>query len=560
MRINPIWVGRLTAALAVAAVLGGCGGSDKGGGTAGKGGSGTGGGAAGSGGRGGAGGSGGTTGGTGGSTGGSFGGGTGGTGGSTGGTGGSAGMDAPMQMDATMGTDGAMPDAAATDTRPALATGKIPDPWKGEDIGMVGMPGGSGRNRRAFQARGSGGDIWAESDQFHFLHRPVTGDVEIVARLTGVERTNQDAKAGLMFRETLAPDSRNLYMAAFPTQTSAAGVVSGKGTRLQFRDKKNDNLTGFVDLGSLSAGTPDAAPIWLRLTRKGGLFEGFMSADGATWKKDGEVPMTLPATLSVGLAVTSHTNTDASLASFESVRITALTDPAWSHDELATAGGFASGSSTRFDLVNAGRGIANDEDGITFVHRNTQHLGDVEVTAKVTALTYAGTTASRIGLMLRGSMGADARMMSFVLELGPNGQKYRFQRRAQDGGNITSTDEAVPPSDAGAPADTAAGDAADAAAPPPATLQPIWLKLVRVGQRFVGFVSENGNTWRAVIDLPTFVIASNAFVGVVLTSGREGDSATGRIENVTIAAPTTMLPVRPDAGGDAAYDAAYDGP
>ena len=31
------------------------------------------------------------------------------------------------------------------------------------------------------------------------------------------------------------------------------------------------------------------------------------------------------------------------------------------------------------------RGIANDEDGITFVHRNAQHLGDVEVTAKVTA-------------------------------------------------------------------------------------------------------------------------------------------------------------------------------
>jgi hypothetical protein len=114
----------------------------------------------------------------------------------------------------------------------------------------------------------------------------------------------------------------------------------------------------------------------------------------------------------------------------------------------------------------------------------------------------------------------------------------------------------VVPPDAGAPADMAEGDAGDAAAPPAATLTPIWLKLVRVGQRFVGFVSDNGTSWRAVIDLPSFVIASNAYVGVVLTSGREGDSATGRIENVTIAAPTIMLPVRPDAG--AAYDAAYD--
>jgi regulation of enolase protein 1 (concanavalin A-like superfamily) len=559
MWINRTWVGRLTTALVVAVAIGGCGGSDKGGATGGKGGTGTGGATAGRGGTG-AGGStggsaGGSTAGTGGSTGGSFGGG--GSAGS-GGSGGSSGADAPMQMDAAVGTDGGgMPDAAPTDTRPALATGKIPDPWKGEDIGMVGMPGGSGRNRRLFQTRGSGGDIWAENDAFHFLHRPVTGDVEIVARLTGVERTNQDAKAGVMFRESTAPDSRNVFMLAFPTQTSATGVVTGKGTRLQYRDKKTDVITGFADLGSLTPGTVDAAPVWLRLTRKGSLFEGFMSSDGITWKKDGEATLTVPANLSAGVAVTSHANTDASLASFEGVRITALTTPDWSHAELATVGGFASGAPARFDMVNAGRGIANDEDGVTFVHRNTQHLGDVEVTGKVTVLSYAGTTPSRIGLMLRGSMGADARMMSFVLELGPNGQRYRFQRRAQDGGNISnSEDMTVVPPDAGAPADMAEGDAGDAAAPPAATLTPIWLKLVRVGQRFVGFVSDNGTSWRAVIDLPSFVIASNAYVGVVLTSGREGDSATGRIENVTIAAPTIMLPVRPDAG--AAYDAAYD--
>ena len=75
MRINRIWVGRLTA-LAVTAVLVGCGGSDKGGGTGGRDGSSA---AGGSGGRGGTGGgSGGSTGGSEGSTGGSFGGGTGG--------------------------------------------------------------------------------------------------------------------------------------------------------------------------------------------------------------------------------------------------------------------------------------------------------------------------------------------------------------------------------------------------------------------------------------------------------------------------------------------------
>ena len=341
----------------------------------------------------------------------------------------------------------------------------------------------------------------------------------------------------------------------------ANGAVSGKGTRLQYREKRVDNLTGFADFGSLRLGTPDAAPLWLRLSRKGPLFEGFISQDGVAWQKDGEVRLALNAQLSVGLAVTSHTGNDATLATFEGVRISALTDPAWVHSELGTMGGFAAGAPRRFDLLNAGRGIANDEDGITFVHRAAQHLGDVEVTARVTALKYAGNRAARIGLMLRGSMGADARMAAFVLELGPNGQRYFLQRRAQDGGNMNSTAGVVPgaSADAGAPdaaADTAGGDAGA----PPVALAPIWLKLVRVGQRFVGFISEDNRRWQPVVDLPTFVIASNAFVGVTLTSGAEGESAAGTLENVTITAPTTMLPLRPDAGADSGGDMAYDTP
>ena len=497
------------------------------------------------------------------------GGGSSGVGGSgAGGMGGGAGsVDAAVDMGATAD---AAEDAGAPDMRPALATGQIPDPWKGEDIGMVGQPGGSGRNRRQMQLKGSGQDIWAENDAFHFLHRPISGDVELVARLVGIEQTNKDAKAGLMLRESTAADSRNVFMCAFPTTTGDSGAIEGKGTRLQFRDKRVDNLTGFLDLTALDPNRPDAAPIWLRLTRRGALFEGFLSADGLSWKKDGEITLTLPAALAGGLAVTAHTNDDANLARFESVRVSALTDPAWVHAELGTVGGFAAGAPSRFDLENAGRGIANSEDGITFVHRADQHLGDIELTARVTALRYAGNRAARIGLMLRGSMGADARMAAFVLELGPNGQRYRLQRRAQDGGNINTTEDNIPapsptppeePADAGTEAPDAAGaDAApaDAAAPMAVALEPIWIKLLRVGHRFVGFISEDGEDWTPVVDLPSFVIASNAFVGVTLTSGTEGASAAGRIENVTISPPVTDLPVRPDAGteADGPYDAA----
>jgi len=366
-----------------------------------------------------------------------------------------------------------------------------------------------------------------------------------------------------MFRETSAPDSRNVFMLALPVMTAAGGTTTGKGTRLQYRDKRTDDLTGFFDLVSLRPGIPDSAPLWLRLTRKGALFEGFVSADGFDWKKDGEISMMMPPSISAGLAVTSHANNDANLATFEGVRITALTDPTWAHAELGTLGGSAAGAPRRFDLSNAGRGIANDEDGVTFVHRVQQHLGDLELTGKVTALTYSGTKPARIGLMLRGAMGSEARMVAFVLELGPQGQRYRLQRRAQDAGNISTTEEMAPaPStpDAGvADATAPAGDAAvvdGGGAAPAVELHPIWLKLVRVGNRFVGFVSEDGRRFRAVIDLPSFVVASNAFVGVTLTSGTETGTVAGRIENVTLAAPTTALPERPDAGPDGAGDGA----
>ena len=223
--------------------------------------------------------------------------------------------------------------------------------------------------------------------------------------------------------------------------------------------------------------TPDAAPIWLRLTRRGAVLAGFVSADGATWLRDGETTLNLPDPVLAGLAVTSHSNNNGNVASFEGLRITALTDPAYAHAEVGTLGGFAAGAPARLNLSNAGRGLANTEDGLTFVYRTEQQLGDVEVTARVTALSRGGNAAARIGLALRGNLEGGARMAAFVLELSNARQRYRLQRRAQDDGNLTNTEDmramAVP--DGGAPADAAPvatdapasdGGGVDAAPPP----------------------------------------------------------------------------------------------
>jgi hypothetical protein len=513
----------------------------------------------------------------------------GGSGGTSGGQGGSEtpgsggsvmGMGGAPEVDAAVEVDAAGDDAAVTadaqevdapvDTRPELPMTAVPAPWMGEDIGMVGMVGGSGRSGAKYLVKGAGGDIWSENDGFHFLHRPIRGDVEIVTRVTSIERRSPDGKAGIMLRESNAADARNLFMLTFPTNTTAEGVVmAGKGARLQVRDKKTDLITSFYDLATTTAPAIDGPPMWLKLVRKGPLFSGFFSVDGTTWVKDGEAMIpTMPMDLLAGLAVTSHKNDDGSMAAFEGLRLSALTDVRWSHAELGTLGGYVTGSPAKFDLASAGRGLANSNDGASFAYQAEQISADVEIVARVSALTYT-TKAARVGFMIRGGLDRGERMLTFALELGPNGQRYVFVRRAQDNGNVTTSAGKTPgEADAGAvdmmaepadPADAAAdapADPQDAGPPPPKELTPMWIKLVRVGNRFAGFIADRdrNNSWVQVLDLPSFVIARNGYVGVVLASGSEDGTATATVETVRIVSPpTTMLPPLPtlDGGADA---------
>jgi hypothetical protein len=491
-----------------------------------------------------------TTGGTTGSTGGSGTGGSADTGGAGGSTGGASGGD----VDA--GVTPPEPDAAPPDTGPTVPTAAIPEPWVDTDVGMVGLPGAAGRSTGRFHVMGSGGDIWGDADQFNFLHRPVTGDLELVAKVVSQQNTSGDARAGIMLRESTDTGARNVYMTVFPG-TLKNGVMDGKGSRLTFRDKRIDMNTGYVDLGSLAPPAADAAPLWMKLVRAKGLFTGYVSADGVAWTKDGEWTIAgMPNDLLAGLAVTSHSNTKTSVSVFEGLRITALTDPTWAHDEVGTLGGFAAGSPTKFELQTAGAGLANKADGVTFVHRAAQHLGDLEITGRVTALSYTGDKAARVGFMLRSGLDAGARMVSFVVDLSAKGQRYYIVRRAGDDGNVSSTLDMRPGPDGGAPdaADPVdAADPADAGAPMSTPLQAVWLKLVRVDDRFVGFISTKRNPgtndWVAVVDLRGFVVAQNAFVGVVATSSNQASGASATIEDVTfLAKPTTKLPLIPDAG------------
>jgi hypothetical protein len=162
---------------------------------------------------------------------------------------------------------------------------------------------GAGAVEEACPVPPLGPDGGAVEDRFVLAHRTLTGDGVITARLTGmtgiitypppdhdeiVSGLVPFAKAGVIVKA----DSR-------PGSSYAALMLTGKhGVHLQ-HDFTHDTA-------GRPGGVSATSPRWLRLVRAGGTITGYESPDGTRWAKVGTVrPARLPATVRVGLFVTS---------------------------------------------------------------------------------------------------------------------------------------------------------------------------------------------------------------------------------------------------------------
>jgi regulation of enolase protein 1 (concanavalin A-like superfamily) len=141
---------------------------------------------------------------------------------------------------------------------------------------------------------GSGADIWGKSDEFHFAYKEISGAAAIIAKVESVGNTDPWAKAGVMIRDTLEPDSRN----------AALLITPENGVRFQYR-----KTAGGTTDRSFKEGI--TAPQWVRLERTtGGLVRAFYSADGSTWMLINMTVLSMNMPVYIGLAVSSH-NIDA---------------------------------------------------------------------------------------------------------------------------------------------------------------------------------------------------------------------------------------------------------
>jgi hypothetical protein len=171
----------------------------------------------------------------------------------------------------------------------------------------------------------SGADIWAvngvEADEFHFAYKMLTGAGSIIARVDSVENTNDWAKAGVMIRETLDPDSAH----AFACVTPANGVAA-----------QGRPSTGGTSINTAEGGI--TAPHWVKLDRSiGGTFTVSHSTNGSTWVPvTGATPQTIQmgTNVYIGLALTSHDAALTCQAVFSNVTTTGNVTGQWTNQDI----------------------------------------------------------------------------------------------------------------------------------------------------------------------------------------------------------------------------------
>jgi hypothetical protein len=214
-----------------------------------------------------------------------------------------------------------------------LTLGVIRD-WTAEGVDELslwfrGYPGAVGNFVESpagtFTMTASGADIWAvngvEADEFHFAYKMLSGAGSITAKVVSVSNTNAWAKAGVMIRETLNPDSPHTF----------ACITPGNGVAMQYRPS-----TGGISANYNQTGV--AAPYWVKVERSiSGLFTVSQSANGTSWQPvTGAVAQTIAmgTNVYIGLALTAHDAALTCQAVFSNVTTTGNVTGQWAHQDI----------------------------------------------------------------------------------------------------------------------------------------------------------------------------------------------------------------------------------
>ena len=197
----------------------------------------------------------------------------------------------------------------------------------------------------------------------------------------------------------------------------------------------------------------------------------------------------------------------------------------WTGTDIGTTGipGSFSIGGSQIVVNGGGADIWQAVDAFQFVSQPFN--GNGTITARVVSETNTNAW-TKAGVMIRETLGAGA-TNAFVAVTPGNGAV--FQARATTGATSVST----------------SGPAAGA---------PYWVRLNRTGNVFTGYTSLDGATWTQVTQY-TITMASNAYVGLALTSHTAGVLATAAFDSITLSGGGLLAPSTPNGLASSAISA-----
>lgn len=178
------------------------------------------------------------------------------------------------------------------------------------DVGEPALKGSAAYTASNGQYRitGSGANIWATQDQFHFVWKEMTGNFAISATLRFLGQGADHRKAGIMVRQSLDGDA--VY---------GDTVIHGNGMpALQWRSKPHEDTNTF-NLPFDGPGTFN-----VKIVRNGVRLFLYVGKDSAPAKEIAHTEVTFRDPVLAGLAVCSHRANASDTVIFSDVAVEAL--------------------------------------------------------------------------------------------------------------------------------------------------------------------------------------------------------------------------------------------
>ncbi|MEA3227112.1 MAG: hypothetical protein U9Q07_14275, partial [Planctomycetota bacterium] len=203
--------------------------------------------------------------------------------------------------------------------------------------------------------------------------------------------------------------------------------------------------------------------------------------------------------------------------------VSAVVPAGWTNQDIgSSSGGGADEAGGTWTVSGNGNDIWGTADAFHYAY--VPLTGDGQMVARVVDNGTGSNAWAKGGVMIRETLEAGS-MHAMTVVTGGNGGGAGFQWRPSTGASSLSNHD-----------------------PSPTVSPPYWVKIVREGNDFSGYLSTDGIEWIQQGTTATIDMASDAYVGVCVTSHASGEVRTFTFDNVSAEVPKVALGPSPADG------------